>query len=230
MLALLVLACACAPVGPASIRTDSVDYADAIGDAAKRLTLLNIVKIRYADSPTFLNTSQIVASYQRQANALASVTLRADGRFTFSDTGGAVSAGGTFGNNPTITFSPVSGAEFAALLLSPIPPADLFGLFLGGVPADLVLMLGVGQINGIRNSFIASPGEGPGDPRFGEFVDLAVRLRATGLLQLRSEGDGSARRAYLVLPQRPRPNVRVTKGHLAQARANLAVMSRSNRP
>ena len=42
---------------------------------------------------------------------------------------------------------------------------------------------------------------------------------------------------YLAVPaaragraSRPRPNVRVTGGHLAQARANLAVMSSSNRP
>lgn len=194
---------ACAPIGPAALRTDSVDYADALGEASKRLTLLNIVKLRYADSPTFLSTSQIVAGYQRQANAAATAVLRADGHLNFQDTGGSLVVGGAFGDNPTITFSPVSGPEFGALLLSPIPPADLFGLIQGGVPADLVLGLGVSQVNGIRNSFIAQPGEGAGDPRFGELVDLAVALRAAGLLQLRSEGEGPARRPHLVLADAP---------------------------
>ena len=36
-----------------------------------------------------------------------------------------VGIGGTFTNNPTITYSPVTGAEFARTFLAPLPPADL---------------------------------------------------------------------------------------------------------
>ena len=71
----ILLAGACVPIGPAALRSDQVAYADAVGDANKRLALSNIVKILYGDTPTFLATSQVVAGYQLQAVADAGVNL-----------------------------------------------------------------------------------------------------------------------------------------------------------
>ena len=45
------------------MRRDQVDYADAVGEAAKRQLLLNLVKLRYGDTPNFLTLSQLVAGY-----------------------------------------------------------------------------------------------------------------------------------------------------------------------
>ena len=45
----MATAVGCIPIGPNSVRSDQVDYADAISEARKRLTLTNIVKTRYGD-------------------------------------------------------------------------------------------------------------------------------------------------------------------------------------
>ena len=41
----------CKAIGPGSVQRDRLDYANAIGDSWKEQALLNIVKLRYFDTP-----------------------------------------------------------------------------------------------------------------------------------------------------------------------------------
>ncbi len=101
----ILLAGACVPIGSAALRSDQIAYADAIGDANKRLALSNIVKLRYGDTPTFLATSQVVAGYQLQTSATFGTDFVNEGDLRLNDV--TLGVGGSFSNNPTITYSPV---------------------------------------------------------------------------------------------------------------------------
>lgn len=67
----MALAAGCASVGPATIARDRVDYDQAITASWKRSMLLNMVKLRYADTPMFLDVASIINSYtlEGQVNA-----------------------------------------------------------------------------------------------------------------------------------------------------------------
>ena len=61
ILATMLSLTGCASVGPKTIPRDRFDYVNGIAVSWKRQTLLNIVKLRYADTPVFLELSQIVS-------------------------------------------------------------------------------------------------------------------------------------------------------------------------
>ena len=50
------------------IYEDQLGYSRALGEGEKSATLLNVVRIRYGDSPTFLEPTQVISGYQLQRN------------------------------------------------------------------------------------------------------------------------------------------------------------------
>ena len=131
----------CTSLGPATIRRDRNDFAEAITDAAKRETLLNIVKLRYADTPALVSVSQLVAGYSLTASATLG-TLFFDNTLALSNDVN-VGVTGSFSENPTITYTPVVGEDFARIMLTPIPPSELFAMVAAGAPPDITLGLAV---------------------------------------------------------------------------------------
>ena len=67
LLLALLGASGCASFGPTSVDRDRFDYIQAIATSWKQQTLLNIVKMRYADTPVFMEVAQVIGSYQLQA-------------------------------------------------------------------------------------------------------------------------------------------------------------------
>ena len=124
---------ACSSIGPATVSRDRLDYAAALAEAAKRETLLNIVKLRYADALSLITVSQLVAGYTLEGR----VDLRSDffrNTWNFSDDL-AFGVGGTFSDRPTATYAPIRGDDFARLMLTPIPPSELFAMLATRAPA-----------------------------------------------------------------------------------------------
>ena len=173
----------CAGFGPDTVRYQQADYAAALADGGKRQTLLNIVKLRYGDVPAFVTVNQILAGYSLQGTASVGTELLTGGSFRLSNDAN-VGVGGTFTNSPTITYAPVTGADFARTFLAPMQPADLFGLLLAGGPPELVLGLGLHSIGGYDNER-ASPGtQAAADPSFTTVLALLLELQRQGRLAI----------------------------------------------
>ena len=187
-LALLLLTSACGSIGPKTVSRDRFDYAAAVGDSWKVQMLLNIVKLRYLDTPTFLDVQQIVAGYTLEGSAAAGWSQ--DGSIAQGWTFGA---NGKFTDRPTLTYRPLDGAEFNKELMTPIPPFAVFFMVQMGWPVDLILRMCVQSFNGIENRSGLGFRARTADPKFDELVALMEKLQMRGRIGMRlkrAEGMG----------------------------------------
>ena len=173
----------CASFGPPSVDRDRFDYINAIASSWKQQTLLNIVKLRYADTPVFLDVGQIISGYQLEGTVSVGGALNSASAF-----GDVLSMGtaGRYTDRPTITYTPLTGANFMHVLMTPIPPPALFMLIEQGWPVDMLMQIGVQRINGISNSKSGARGQAA-DPDFARLLMAFQRLQSSGALGLRVE-------------------------------------------
>jgi hypothetical protein len=172
---MLLFLTGCASTGPATIARDRFDFVAAISDSWKRQTLLNLLKIRYADAPVFMDISSVITSYE--VGGEISLQGQVADKFNNALTGDqylSLGATGRYADKPTISYQPLSGEKFARSLMMPIPLSAVLFLIQSGYPADMVLRVCVNSINGLDNSY-----GGPGNPRTGskEFHELMSSIR-----------------------------------------------------
>jgi hypothetical protein len=196
---LLVLA-GCTSLGPATIRRDRCDFAEAIVDASKREALLNIVKLRYADTPSLVSVNQLVARYSINGTLTVGTDFL-DRSFNFANDVN-LGASGSFTENPTVTYAPIAGEDFARVMLTPIPPSELFAMLAAGAPPD-VIGLAVQSINGLRNWSTTAPGATPADAAFIEVLDLLMTLRRDALIGFAFETQAGVLYADLLINAPP---------------------------
>src|ERR1700692_3626652 len=68
MLLVCLSLCGCFGLGNTRLYEDQLGYSRALGDAEKSDTLLNVVRLRYADTPIVLQATQVISGYQLQRN------------------------------------------------------------------------------------------------------------------------------------------------------------------
>jgi hypothetical protein len=147
------LVAACSSIGPATVPHDRIDYGSSIGNSWKEQTLLNIVKLRYADMPIFLEVSQVIAGYQLQSAVSGSFTL---GNFTANlidrlTAAGTATAGSTYTDRPTVVYQPLTGVDFLKRLMTPIPPSSVLFMLQSGYSAERIMPILLDSINGVNN-------------------------------------------------------------------------------
>lgn len=176
-LALLITGCTRA-LGPRTMVRDRAQYSESLSDSWKDQTLLNIVKLRYMDPPTFVDIGSIVASYSLQQNASVGGTIQ-------SPNGAAVlGASGTYSNSPTITYTPLTGSKFIRSMMVPLPPQSIFFSIESGTPADAILFATLASINGLRNQEATFEGLAPADSDFHRMRQLVRKIQLSGAVRM----------------------------------------------
>lgn len=207
---LILIACllvsACTSFGPRHVPVDRFNYNQAVGRSANEQMLLNLVRMRYRDVPVFLAVSSVLTQYVYTGVVGvigASGSSLGDPQFSV---GG--NANLRYFERPTITYSPLTGEEFAKQLLTPIPSETIFSLIQSGWPADHLLTMSLERLNTVENeSFEPVPAPYNVERRriFQQVVGLILALgKRRALEMLRNEAEPSAPR-LLVFEENPEP-------------------------
>jgi hypothetical protein len=138
---------ACSSIGPKTMAQDRFGYMNAISDSWKHQMLLNMVKLRYADAPVFLEVSSIITQYLVETEFQGSLSWNA---FLPTDSQ-IVGARGRYAERPTITYQPLTGEKFTRSLMTPLPSSAVLSLVQRGWRVDIVLRVCVDSVNGIYN-------------------------------------------------------------------------------
>lgn len=144
--------------------------------------LLNLVRLRYVESPVFLDVTSVVNSYTASAGVSGGVDIKEG-----ADNGGGVDANASYSDRPTVTYAPRRGEAFTRSLLRPIPPTSLVALAQAGWPVDFLFSLSVNAINGMQNRFGAGERARAADPEFEELMVLLRDLQKSGKAGIRIE-------------------------------------------
>jgi len=180
--ALALVLSACQGIGPTRLARDHLDYARALSEARDRQTLLNIIDMRYGETPSFLSVGQVISSYTLESGAELGLNVHpsevstheatALGRLTYSD-------------RPTITFTPLSGDDLARTSIRPLLPADILPLAASGLPIDVLFRLSVQSVGTLQNTVPLAGSEMGASRQFFELIAVLRRLQERGLLSLR---------------------------------------------
>ncbi|MCG6949233.1 MAG: hypothetical protein LJE93_10010 [Acidobacteria bacterium] len=184
----LALISGCSSVGPPALDRDRLDYSNAITSSWQRQMLLNIVKLRYGDTPFFLEVSSVINQYTVEASGGIGVTP--GGR----QDDNSIGVGGSYTDRPTVTYAPLAGEAFSQRLLTPVSPVSLFALVQAGWPVDFIFRICVRKINGVANT---SSGFLPTDedPEFEKLIAALLKLQQSGQMSLKFVDGGRVQAA-----------------------------------
>jgi hypothetical protein len=185
----------CAAIGPSTIPRDRFDYNSAIADSWKEQTLLNIVKLRYADMPLFVEVVSVVSGYSLES------TVNLGGTVSSTDIVGdsfSLGTAGKFTDRPTITYAPITGQQFNQSFMTPIPPRAILFLIQSGWAVDLILPITVESINGLRSRFAAGVRRHSGDSEFYRAVSLLRDIQNSGAVSMQILQVGETRQETLL--------------------------------
>jgi hypothetical protein len=171
----------CSPIGPKNVPRDRFDYNTAISNSWKQQTLLNIVKLRYADMPLFVQVASVVSGYTLEGsiNIAGSINQMPDSNVL------ALGSSAKYTDRPTITYVPITGAKFNENFMTPIPPKSVLFLMQSGWPADIIFPIVVDSINGLRSRQASGLSQRLGDPEYYYLVNLLRKIQLSGAVGMR---------------------------------------------
>lgn len=158
LLGLLVLS-GCTSIGAKKLPEDRFNYNAAIVQSRNEQMLLNLVRLRYVEIPDFLRVSSVITSYSYQGN-IGVGTTQAEGNSVPDLFRGDANL--SYSQQPTITYIPLAGQEFALRMFRPIPVNALFTLGDADWQVDILLQIMLQRINDVENMSFAqlpSPGQ-----------------------------------------------------------------------
>jgi len=166
----------CFNIGPHAMKNEWLKYNNVISNIEDQQNLLNLVKLRYNDSPKMLAVTNINSQLLLGSE---------DSGMSYSFSEGATPLGNRFSfflfpkyeDKPTITYQPLQGEKFVKNILEQISLDVLMLLNNSGWSVERIFRLCIQDINGIRNAPGASGPTPDYAPEYKDFLAVAELMR-----------------------------------------------------
>ncbi|MCE9566062.1 MAG: hypothetical protein K8U57_28920 [Planctomycetes bacterium] len=174
-LSLLPVGCS---FGPKALPIDRIRYNEAVKASTEEQLLLNIVRLRYTDTPSSLAVSSLADQYEftQSLGIMPFFTSAAAGQATGGYRGTVLpqfNLGGA--TRPTLTYSPQDDQDFTRRLFTPLSLESTASLSKTTWPVSTVFRLWLENMNWVSNAETAS-GPTPRDPP--EYADFLTAVSA----------------------------------------------------
>lgn len=179
-----LLACAgllvgCNLSGPTALSSGRLAYNEVIQATEMEQLLLNLVRLRYVEPPVFLQIGGVTAQYELRG--IMGLSADVPNRQSAAGTVFKPKLEASYAEKPTVSLSPLQGANFAESFYAPIDPRTLLYLSYSGWSLKRILMLCVRHLNDLPNQ----PSLRPGGKRTVKDFRRAAEL--CGILQSRGQ-------------------------------------------
>ncbi|HBJ85570.1 MAG TPA: hypothetical protein DDZ88_17175 [Verrucomicrobiales bacterium] len=174
---------ACGSVGSRQIKSERTNYNLAVQETEDSQLLLNLVRLKYHDTPVFLELTGITSQ-----STFESGLSNGDPIAEIAQPPSLIWKPGpnlTFSAQPTVSYMPLHGEKFAQQLLAPIKIESLMLLYRSGWSLQNILQLCVQRLNKIENAVHASGPTPETAPRYEDFASIVsslVKLKHSGHL------------------------------------------------
>jgi hypothetical protein len=177
---LLLSACS-TTLGPRSLEQSRLDYNVAVKTTSEEQLLLNIVRLRYMDTPSSLAVSAIAAQYEwAHTVGLMPFFTAAGSDINRSFTSLLPQVQALSADRPTFSLTPLDDQEFTRKLFTPLPLDAVIYLAKTTWPISTVFRLYLENLNWVSNAQTAS---GPTPAVAPDFNDFRRGIEALQVLQ-----------------------------------------------
>ena len=208
---LMPLVESCSYIGPNSVNNDRRRYNEVLQATNDEELLLNLVRMRYSDTPSFVNVNSITSqlSVSASTSATHSKTGSAATENIFGRSLGTITKSLTpsfsISESPVISYAPLQGDQYVRELITPLN-SNLFALFgASGWPMNATLKLVITRINDVWNAPSASRPSPKTAPTFEQFDELIFNLDKMG---------HGVQLGYSVIDKKSMPSLRFEPGVL----------------
>jgi hypothetical protein len=180
-----LLVTGCATFGPTALQETRLQYNEVVKRTTEEQLLLNVVRLRYNDTPSSLGVSAIAAQFEFVKNFQLTPFFVASGAEIAKSYAAVLPQLGVGGaDRPTFSLTPLDDQEFTRKFFTPLPLDGVIYLAKTTWPISTVFRLYLENLNWVSNAQTAS-GPTPRDPPV--FRDFQRGIQALQTLQDRAQ-------------------------------------------
>jgi hypothetical protein len=207
----LFLAFGCQHIGPKTIVDDRLAYNKAVLTSWEQQTLLNIVRVRYHDLVSFVDVGTVTQQHSLMGTAQAMFgAMLTPWNTVMNSFSPSVMGSRTATDQPTITYTPLTSAEFVRNLNAPLRPFAIFNLIESGYHPRLLLNMTLSSINEIPSAPREANLSATTSPEFRnltEAIECAYGNRDLSF-PVQPAADGGGDKVFMIIADKDSPEAR----------------------